>query len=92
VRPGAAAAVRRNDLLFMVDTQGLYPTDYLSRCTNKVLLEVSLQHFWPAGPAVKSSKIHPDNSTNWHGSSQEYHDTVQYPSGDGITTCGFCSY
>jgi hypothetical protein len=76
VRLGAAAAVRHNDLLFMVDTEGLYPTDYLSQYTNKVPpdelarifgrdtatpKEVSLQNPWPAGPAVKSSTIHADN-------------------------------
>jgi hypothetical protein len=76
VRLGAAAAVRHNDLLFMVDTEGLYPTDYLSQYTSKVPpdelarifgrntttpMEVSLQNPWPAGPAVKSSTIHADN-------------------------------
>ncbi len=76
VRLGAAAAVLHNDLLFMVDTEGLYPSDYLTQYTSKVApdelarifgkntttpKEVSLQNPWPAGPAVKSSTIHADN-------------------------------
>jgi superfamily II DNA or RNA helicase len=76
VRLGAAAAVCHKDLFFMVDTEGLYPSDYLSQYTRKVVpnelarifgkntttpKEVSLQNPWPAGPAVKSSTIHADN-------------------------------
>ncbi len=76
VRLGAAAAVHHNDLLFMVDTEGQYPVDYLVQYTSKVApdqlarvftkdkttpKEVSLRNPWPAGPSVKSSTIHADN-------------------------------
>lgn len=76
VRLGAAAAVRQKDLLFMVDTEGQYPVDYLSQYTSKVApdelariftknkttpKEVSLHNPWPAGPGVKSSTIHADD-------------------------------
>lgn len=76
VRLGAAAAVLHNGLLFVVDTEGQYPADYLGQYTSKVASdelariftkdrttpkEVSLQNPWPAGPSVKSSTIHADN-------------------------------
>lgn len=76
VRLGAAAAVLHNGLLFVVDTEGQYPADYLGQYTSKVApdelariftkdrttpKEVSLQNPWPAGPSVKSSTIHADN-------------------------------
>ena len=76
VRLGAAAAVLHNGLLFVVDTEGQYPVDYLGQYTSKVApdelgriftkdkttpKEVSLRNPWPAGPSVKSSTIHADN-------------------------------
>ena len=76
VRLGATAAVRHNSMLFLVDTEDLYPLDYLSQFTSKVgpdelgkifpksgttPKEVSLHNPWPTGPAVKSSTIHADN-------------------------------
>ena len=36
VRLGAAAAVLHNGLLFVVDTEGQYPADYLGQYTSKV--------------------------------------------------------
>jgi hypothetical protein len=76
VRLGAAAATRHGDLLFLSDTEGLYPFEYVSRHANRIApdelgrifgknattpKEVSLINPWPAGPAVKSSTIHADN-------------------------------
>jgi hypothetical protein len=76
LRLGATAAVRHNGLLFVTDTEGLYPVEYLSQYTSKIRpnelgrifdkdsttpKEVSLLNPWPAGPAVKSSTIHADN-------------------------------
>jgi superfamily II DNA or RNA helicase len=76
VRLGATAAVQHNNLLFLVDTEDLYPLDYISQFTSKVgpdelgkifpkigtiPKEVSLHNPWPTGSVVKSSKIHADN-------------------------------
>jgi hypothetical protein len=76
LRLGATAAVRHDDLLFVVDTEGLYPMEYLGQHTKKISpdelgrifskdgttpKEVSLLNSWPAGPAVKSSTLHADN-------------------------------
>jgi len=76
LRLGAAAAVRHNNLLFLVDTEGLYPSEYLGQHTSKISpdelgrifgkdtttpKEVSLLNPWPAGFAVKSSTVHADN-------------------------------
>jgi superfamily II DNA or RNA helicase len=75
IRLGAMAAVKHNDLLFVVDTEGVYPIKYLSEHTKKlapselarifgartVPQEVSLTNPWPAGPTVRRSTVIADD-------------------------------
>src|SRR5262249_35178377 len=74
-RLGAMATVKHGDLLFLVDTEGLYPSDYLAEHTHKlshedfgrvlekdtVPKEVSIKNPWPAGPSVRRSTIYADD-------------------------------
>lgn len=75
IRLGAMAAVKHGELLFVVDTEGVYPTKYLTEHTRKVSpdqlgrifsqkivpKEVSLTNPWPAGPTVRRSTIYADD-------------------------------
>jgi superfamily II DNA or RNA helicase len=76
LRLGATAAVRHDDMIFIVDTEGLYPAEYLGEHATKISpdelgrifakegttpKEVSLVNSWPSGPVVKSSTLHADN-------------------------------
>jgi superfamily II DNA or RNA helicase len=72
VRLGAMAAVKHGGLLFLVDTEGIYPSHYLMERTKKlsrdelgrifsqgiVPKEVSLINPWPAGPTVRRSTVY----------------------------------
>jgi hypothetical protein len=78
IKLGALAAVKHGDLLFIVDTEGIYPSDYLSEHTMRlspdelrrifskktVPKEVSLTNPWPVGPMVRRSTIYSDNLAN----------------------------
>jgi len=75
IRLGAMAAVRHDDLLFAVDTEGMYPVKYLFDHTQKlnpddlgrilgaktIPTEVSLTNPWPVGPSVRRSTIFADD-------------------------------
>ena len=76
IRLGATAAVRQGSLLFLADTEMIYPHEYLSENSSKIRpdhlarifprtgttpRQVSLLNSWPAGPTVKSSTIHAED-------------------------------
>ncbi len=75
IRLGAMAAVKHDDLLFVIDTEGIYPVKYLSENTKKLApselgrifgaktipKEVSLTNPWPAGPIVRRSTAYADD-------------------------------
>ncbi len=75
IRLGATAAVKHGHLLFVIDTEGLYPGQYLAEHTKKISpdqlgrifgkktvpKEVSLTNPWPAGPTVHRSTIYADD-------------------------------
>jgi superfamily II DNA or RNA helicase len=75
IRLGAMAAVKHNNLLFVVDTEGVYPVKYLGEHTKKLApselgrifgartipKEVSLTNPWPAGPMVRRSTVFADD-------------------------------
>jgi superfamily II DNA or RNA helicase len=76
MRLGAMGIVRHGDLLFLVDTEGMYPAEYLSKYTKKLSpnelgkilsksgttpKQVSIVNPWPAGPTVRSSTLHADD-------------------------------
>jgi superfamily II DNA or RNA helicase len=78
IRLGALAAIKHDNLLFAVDTEGLYPSEYLAAHTKKlgmdelgrilgrasVQKEVSITNAWPAGPAVQRSTIRAEDLAN----------------------------
>jgi superfamily II DNA or RNA helicase len=71
IRLGAMAAVQHNGLLFMTDTEGLYPTEYLIDHASKISplelgrifdlatvpKEVALTNAWPAGSSLRRSTL-----------------------------------
>jgi superfamily II DNA or RNA helicase len=71
IRLGAMAAVEHKDLLFVTDTEGMYPTEYLIDHSSKISprelgrifgrstipKEVSLTNAWPAGSAILRSSV-----------------------------------
>jgi superfamily II DNA or RNA helicase len=76
MRLGATAVVQHGGLMFLVDTEGMYPAEYLSKYTKKLSSnelgrifsksgttpkQVSIVNPWPAGPAVRSSSLHADD-------------------------------
>jgi len=75
IRLGALAAVKHGELLFLVDTEGAYPGEYLNKYTRKVgddelgrifgekiiPKEVSLINPLPVGATVHHSTIRSDN-------------------------------
>jgi superfamily II DNA or RNA helicase len=75
IRLGALAAALHGNVLFITDTEGQYPSQYLSEHTKKVgpgelgrifgkktiPKEVSLTNPWPTGPIVRRSSIYADN-------------------------------
>jgi superfamily II DNA or RNA helicase len=75
IRLGAMAGIQHDDLLFLADTEGLYPTEYLAEHTRKlspgelarifdrkmVPKEVSIRNPWPPGPCIRRSTVHADN-------------------------------
>jgi len=75
IRLGAFAAALHGDLIFITDTEGQYPSQYLSEHTRKIdpdelgrifgkrtiPKEVSLTNPWPTGPTVRRSLIYADN-------------------------------
>jgi superfamily II DNA or RNA helicase len=76
MRLGAMAAVQHHDLLFIADTEGVYPYEYIGDHGRKIRpdqlgrifpsknttpKQVSLLNSWPTGPAIKGSTAHADN-------------------------------
>jgi superfamily II DNA or RNA helicase len=78
IRLGALAAVLHKDLLFVTDTEGQYPSLFLTEHTRKISpdelgrifgkktipKEVSLTNPWPTGPTIRRSLIYADNLTD----------------------------
>lgn len=78
IRLGAMVAALHDDLLFVADTEGFYPVEYLADCTRRVgsdelgrvlgrrtiPKEVTLINAWPAGPTVRRSNIYADDLSN----------------------------
>lgn len=75
VRLGALAAVIHDNLLFIVDTEGTYPSEYLSQHSyklsqdelarifekNVVPKQTSLKNAWPVGSAIRHSSVSADD-------------------------------